>query len=115
MPTYEYRCEACSFEFEEFQSITAKPLRKCPECGKQKLVRLIGTGAGVLFKGSGFYETDYRSESYKKAAEAESKSAGDKSDNKSSGEKKSTTEKSDTKKKDAASSGKSAGKSEKVA
>ncbi len=75
MPTYEYACENCAHEFEEFQSITAKPLKQCPECGKRKLQRLIGTGGGVIFKGSGFYQTDYRSESYKKAAEAE-KTAG---------------------------------------
>src|SRR5262245_21648238 len=71
MPTYEYACDACKYEFEEFQSITAAPLKKCPKCGKPRLKRLIGTGGGVIFKGSGFYQTDYRSESYKKAAEAE--------------------------------------------
>ena len=71
MPTYEYACESCGHEFEEFQSITARSLKKCPRCGKAKLHRLIGTGGGVIFKGSGFYQTDYRSESYKKAAEAE--------------------------------------------
>ncbi|MCG3127276.1 MAG: hypothetical protein CHACPFDD_02134 [Phycisphaerae bacterium] len=75
MPTYEYACDACGHNFEEFQSITADALRQCPACRKRKLRRLIGTGAGVIFKGSGFYQTDYRSESYKKAAEAESKSA----------------------------------------
>ncbi len=75
MPTYDYRCDHCNHEFEQFQSISASPLRKCPECGKMKLKRLIGTGAGVIFKGSGFYETDYRSESYKKAAAAEKKPA----------------------------------------
>ena len=74
MPTYEYLCAECGFEMERFQSITANPLRKCPECGKFKLQRLIGTGAGIIFKGSGFYETDYRSESYKKGAESEKKS-----------------------------------------
>jgi len=69
MPTYDYKCEQCGHEFEQFQNITANPLRKCPECGKMALKRLIGTGAGIIFKGSGFYETDYRSESYKKAAQ----------------------------------------------
>ena len=73
MPTYDYACQACGHEFEAFQSMTAKPMKKCPDCGKLKLQRLIGTGAGVIFKGSGFYETDYRSDSYKKAAEAEKK------------------------------------------
>ncbi len=71
MPTYEYRCDNCNYQLEAFQSITAKPLRKCPNCNKLKLKRLLGTGAGIIFKGSGFYETDYRSESYKKAAEKE--------------------------------------------
>lgn len=71
MPTYEYVCNACGHEFEEFQSMSAKSLTKCPECGKLKLERKIGLGAGVLFKGGGFYETDYRSDSYKKAAESE--------------------------------------------
>lgn len=75
MPTYEYHCEACDHRFEQFQSITAAPLRKCPECGKSRLERLIGTGGGILFKGNGFYITDYRSESYRKAAEAETRSA----------------------------------------
>ena len=83
MPTYDYRCDACGHEFEEFQSMTASPLRKCPECKKLKLKRLIGTGAGVIFKGSGFYETDYRSDSYKKAAEAETKKPSDSSEGKS--------------------------------
>ena len=73
MPTYDYQCEACDYAFEEYQSITAKPIRKCPSCGQRKLVRLIGTGSGVIFKGSGFYQTDYRSAEYKKSAEAEKK------------------------------------------
>ena len=71
MPTYDYVCDACGHNFEEFQSMTAKPLKKCPECGKAKLRRLIGTGAGIIFKGGGFYETDYRSESYQKDAKAD--------------------------------------------
>jgi putative FmdB family regulatory protein len=75
MPTYEYVCEACGHVFDEFQSITAKPLKKCPACAKPKLRRKIGTGAGIIFKGSGFYETDYRSEGYKQAAKAESDAA----------------------------------------
>jgi len=72
MPTYDYRCDGCGHQFEEMQSFTADPLKKCPKCGEDKLRRLFGTGAAVLFKGSGFYETDYRSESYKKAATADS-------------------------------------------
>ncbi len=71
MPTYEYECEACGHKFEKFQSITARPLRKCPACEARKLQRLIGVGGGVLFKGPGFYQTDYRSESYRKAAAAD--------------------------------------------
>jgi putative FmdB family regulatory protein len=74
MPTYEYRCAACKHEFEQFQSIMAEPLRKCPQCGKLKLQRLMGTGGGIIFRGSGFYQTDYRSESYKKAEKAEKSS-----------------------------------------
>ncbi len=79
MPTYDYVCEDCDHRFELFQSITAKPIRKCPKCGKLALNRLIGAGAGIIFKGSGFYETDYRSDSYKKAAESETKTTTDKS------------------------------------
>ena len=73
MPTYEYACDHCGHQFEQFQSISARPLKKCPACGRNRLQRLIGAGAGVIFRGSGFYQTDYRSESYKKAAEAEKK------------------------------------------
>jgi len=72
MPTYDYRCEGCCHEFEEFQSFSAAPLKTCPKCGEDRLRRLFGTGAAVLFKGSGFYETDYRSEGYKKAEKADS-------------------------------------------
>ncbi|HYE60430.1 MAG TPA: zinc ribbon domain-containing protein [Phycisphaerales bacterium] len=71
MPTYEYKCNACKKKMEIFQSIKEDPKRKCPECGKNALERLIGTGGAIIFKGSGFYQTDYRSESYKKAAEAD--------------------------------------------
>lgn len=76
MPTYEYACEACEHAFEEYQPITAQPLRKCPSCGANKLKRLIGAGGGLIFKGSGFYLTDYRSDAYKKSAEAEKSSGG---------------------------------------
>ncbi|MFT5284503.1 MAG: putative FmdB family regulatory protein [Planctomycetota bacterium] len=72
MPTYDYQCGACGHEFEIFHSMKDAPKKKCPECGKLKLVRQIGTGGGVIFKGSGFYETDYRSESYKAGEKAES-------------------------------------------
>ena len=71
MPTYDYRCKGCGHEFELFQSMSAKPERTCPKCGRKTLERLIGTGAALLFKGSGFYQTDYRSESYRKAADAD--------------------------------------------
>lgn len=71
MPTYDYECQACRHRFEQFQSMTAKVLRKCPGCGKKQLERLIGTGAGVIFKGSGFYGTDYRSPAYDQAAKSD--------------------------------------------
>jgi putative FmdB family regulatory protein len=96
MPTYDYHCDACEHEFEHFQTITSPLLTKCPECGKKKLRRLFGTGAALVFKGSGFYTTDYRSEKYKEAAKAdkssgESKSSeGKSSDNKSGSESKSS-------------------------
>lgn len=87
MPTYEYRCDSCEHEFEEFQSIKDEPLTRCPKCKKKKLRRLFGTGAALLFKGSGFYITDYRSESYKAAAKADREASspnGQSSDSKSS-------------------------------
>ena len=71
MPTYEYQCDACQHNFDEFQSMSEEPLTKCPKCRKKKLRRVYGPGAAILFKGSGFYQTDYRSESYKSAAKAE--------------------------------------------
>ena len=72
MPTYEYKCDACGAEFERFQSIKAAPVKVCPECKKAKVRRLISSGAGLIFKGSGFYITDYRSDGYKKAAQSDS-------------------------------------------
>ena len=71
MPTYEYECRDCHHEFELFQNITAKPITRCPKCKKNKLRRLIGRGAGIIFKGSGFYQTDYRSDHYKKQSAAD--------------------------------------------
>ncbi|MGE3314232.1 MAG: FmdB family zinc ribbon protein [Planctomycetaceae bacterium] len=80
MPTYDYVCKNCENRWELFQSIMADPIKKCPKCGKQKAERVIGPGAGVIFKGSGFYQTDYRSSSYKKAADADKKSSETKSE-----------------------------------
>ncbi len=84
MPTYEYECDACENKFEEFQSITADPLTKCPVCKKKKVRRLFSTGGGLLFKGSGFYTTDYRSDSYKKGASSAEKSSSKSTDKSSS-------------------------------
>ncbi|MEW6072597.1 MAG: zinc ribbon domain-containing protein [Planctomycetota bacterium] len=83
MPTYDYRCDACHHELEIFQTMRESPRRKCPACGRMKLRRQIGNGAGILFRGSGFHQTDYRSKSYRAGAEAAKKesepgSAGDK-------------------------------------
>jgi putative FmdB family regulatory protein len=94
MPTYDYQCDGCGHEFELFQQMSASVKKKCPECGKLKLKRLIGTGAGIIFKGGGFYETDYRSDSYKKDAAADGKSG---SKTESSTEKKSSETASSTK------------------
>jgi len=71
MPTYDYICDACGHEFEAFESIKADPQRVCPQCHDEKLRRKIGAGAAILFKGSGFYQTDYRSASYKESAKAD--------------------------------------------
>ena len=86
MPTYDYECDACGHAFELFQGITAPVKRKCPECGRLKLRRLFGAGAAVMFKGSGFYETDYRSDAYKKAAANDKKAAEAKPESKSKSE-----------------------------
>ncbi|HJN12472.1 MAG: zinc ribbon domain-containing protein [Pirellulaceae bacterium] len=101
MPTYDYQCDACGHEFELFQGITEATKKKCPACKKMKLRRLFGTGAALMFKGSGFYETDYRSESYKKGAAAEKKSKSEsssesKSEGKSDSSKKKTPPKKDS-------------------
>ena len=95
MPTYDYECDACGHEFELFQSISDAVKRKCPECGKLKLRRLFGTGAAVVFKGSGFYQTDYRSDSYRKAAEKETRSRKESSD----GDSKASSDSKDSKSK----------------
>jgi len=97
MPTYEYECEKCGKHFDVFQSMNAERLSVCQDeaCGG-KVKRLIGTGAGLLFKGSGFYITDYRSDSYKAGAKSDSASTGGKSESKPSDSKKSESKKSDS-------------------
>ena len=90
MPTYAYRCENCGHEFELFQSIMAKPIHKCPACAKATVKRLVGTGAGIIFKGSGFYQTDYRSDTYKKAADHDKAPSDKKDSGKKDGGKKET-------------------------
>ena len=75
MPTYEYECSACGHTLEELQSFSENPLTKCPQCKKAKLRRLIGAGAGIIFKGSGFYETDYKKKDAPKGESSESKDA----------------------------------------
>ena len=117
MPTYDYECGKCGYTFEKFQSIKAPSIRKCPSCGKLAVRRLIGAGAGIIFKGSGFYQTDYRSESYRKAAASDKSSGGDKSSGDSSGASdsaaKSSTDTSSSKSADGAGSGAEAGKAKK--
>lgn len=99
MPTYDYECDACQHTFEVFQGINEPVLTKCPECGKKKLRRLFGTGGAIVFKGSGFYQTDYRSDSYKKGASADKPSSENKSsESKPSSESKSTSSDSSSKK-----------------
>jgi putative FmdB family regulatory protein len=105
MPTYEYLCDKCGHEFEKFQSMADKPLKTCPKelCGlkswgKGRVRKLIGAGAGLLFKGSGFYITDYRSEGYKAAAKKESgATSGTDGKGAAAGDTKPATAKSDTK------------------
>jgi len=116
MPTYEYECQKCGYLFERFQSITEEPLKRCPKC-RGKIKRLLGTGAGIIFKGSGFYETDYRSDSYRRGAKSDSGSsssassaASSSSTSSSAGTGKSES-KSESKSKTADSSSKSSGSS----
>src|SRR5262245_59348033 len=106
MPTYAYRCSACEHEFDELQNFSEPPLKKCPACKKAKLVRQFGTGAALLFKGSGFYETDYRSDSYKTAAKADQEASG-----KSSGTASTDSSATETKTESAKAAPKEAGKS----
>ena len=96
MPTYDYQCGACGHTFEKFQSITASASRKCPECGRLKLRRLIGAGAGVIFHGSGFYQTDYRSNSYEDGAKKDAPPAKSDSSGKDSGKPSETPKKKDS-------------------
>jgi putative FmdB family regulatory protein len=91
VPTYEYVCAGCKHAFEEFQSMSEAPLRKCPKCGKRKLRRLFGIGAGIIFKGSGFYETDYKrktggEEAKRDAAAAKESAGGAAGDSKAAGD-----------------------------
>jgi len=105
MPTYDYECNACGHLFELFQGINDPIKRKCPECGRLKLQRLFGTGAAVVFKGSGFYETDYRSADYKKAAAADKKSQQSSKEKKSETKSKSGGEKKSSSTDSSSSSG----------
>jgi putative FmdB family regulatory protein len=107
MPTYDYECDACGHKFELFQSFSAPVEKKCPDCGKLKLRRLFGTGAAIVFKGSGFYQTDYRSDSYKKAAESDKPASESTTDSKSETKSESITESKSRDAKKSSDSGKS--------
>jgi putative FmdB family regulatory protein len=85
MPTYDYICDSCGHEYEAFESIKADPRADCPACQANTLRRKIGAGAAILFKGSGFYQTDYRSESYRKSAAADKPAESKPAESKSSG------------------------------
>lgn len=115
MPTYDYECDACGHTFELFQSISEPVQKKCPECSKLKLRRLFGTGAAVVFKGSGFYQTDYRSESYKKGAEKDKPASESKGDGKSESKSESKSTTSDSKSSESKSSSDSGKKESKSA
>jgi putative FmdB family regulatory protein len=94
MPTYDYRCDACGHTFDKFQSMSADVLTTCPACEKDSLRRLIGTGAGIIFKGGGFYETDYRNDAYAKDAK---KDSGESSDGKKKDDDKGSETKTESK------------------
>lgn len=89
MPTYEYECKECEHKFEVFQSMKGDPIKECPEC-KGEVRRLFGTGGGIIFKGSGFYATDYRSEEYKRRAQEEKKNSQESTSNKKDSKKESS-------------------------
>jgi putative FmdB family regulatory protein len=110
MPTYDYLCEACGHKFELFQSMSDQVQRKCPACKKMKLRRLFGTGAAIMFKGSGFYQTDYRSDAYKKAASADSSSNSGESKSSTNSDKESSGSKSPSSSADTPSNPKSSDK-----
>ena len=113
MPTYDYKCLACDVRFEKFQGITAPAIEECPECGG-KVKRLIGAGAGLIFKGSGFYTTDYRSDGYKESAKKDKKESSDKSssaDKSSSSDKSASSDKGEKKEKKTDTSSESKSKS----
>ncbi len=109
MPTYDYECQSCGHRFEKFQSMTARVLRKCPECAERSLQRLIGPGGGFIFKGGGFYTTDYRSQSYRDGEKAASgKGKGDGAEKAKSDAKSDSASKSkDSSSKDSSSKGSS--------
>lgn len=112
MPTYDYVCDGCQHAFEQWQSFHDEALKKCPKCKKAKLRRLFGGGAAILFKGSGFYETDYnRSESYKSSEKAEKESA--KPETKADGKSEAKAETKAEAKPEAKSDSKSSGKGKK--
>jgi putative FmdB family regulatory protein len=93
MPTYEYRCKSCGYEFEEFQTMSADPLIMCPKCAKPALKRLMSSGAGLIFKGSGFYTTDYKKSNTSSSSSTNSESKSDsKSESKPDSQKESTTD-----------------------
>lgn len=98
MPTYDYECTSCGHTFDAFQSITADPIRQCPKCRRRKVQRLIGSGSGILFKGSGFYTTDYRSKEYKDKAKADTSTSSSETKDKKSSDTKAPAGKKDTSK-----------------